>query len=346
MAAAIVTLRSEPNARYLYSALPLWFVPFGALLGWMAANQRWLYRLTIVFLVACAALNAWFLPASGYYHKDFCLRLPFSRAERDRYLPQAAPVRDVIAYYNRAHPGSAVLFTHDSSIAGTSGEIYENHWHQSTTSERILRAFTVPEMLQLMRSWKVEYFIAHKPAPGEAIWPKQLAKLIEVCSVPEYERGDTYLARLDPSCDAGKLTPPIRQPTVVASPGFYDDFDPVIVYRGNWSQDETFAEAAKHTVSYTDIPGSEVIFAFDAKALNWVFTKAPNRGVAEVTIDGVSKGAIDLYSPVIEWQSKVRFCCFTAGKHVLTIRVTGQTHAKSTGRFVDVDGFLVEAGRD
>src|SRR5262249_17954503 len=101
--AAVLIARSNPNVRYLYAALPLCFVPFGALLGWMSENQRWLYRLTILFLMASAALNAWFLPASGYYHKDFCLRLPFARAERERYLREAAPVRDVVAYYNRVH---------------------------------------------------------------------------------------------------------------------------------------------------------------------------------------------------------------------------------------------------
>ena len=168
LAAALLILRTEPNARYLYSALPLWFVPFAALLGWMAGQQRWLYRLAIVFLAACAVLNLWFLPSSGYYHKDFCLRLPFSRAERDRYLREAVPVRDVIAYYNRNHrPGAAVLFTHDNDIAGTSGEIYANTWHQSATFDRIQQAFTVPEMLQLMRRWKVEYFIARKPTAEE-----------------------------------------------------------------------------------------------------------------------------------------------------------------------------------
>ena len=116
---------------------------------------------------------------------------------------------------------------------------------------------------------------------------------MEVCSTPVYERGDTYLARLDPACNPTNLRPPSRSPTLVASPGFYDDFDPIIVYRGDWSHDEEFAEPAKHTVSYTNIPGAEATFAFGGQALNWIFTKAPNRGIAEVIIDGTSKGPVD-----------------------------------------------------
>ena len=65
--------------------------------------------------------------------------------------------------------------------------------------------------------------------------------------------------------------------------------------------------------------------------------------IKEVTIDGVSKGTIDLYSAAIEWRSKVRFCCVPRGKHTAVIRITGKSNPNSTGRFVDVDGFTVEA---
>jgi hypothetical protein len=117
--------------------------------------------------------------------------------------------------------------------------------------------------------------------------PKVLAKLVAICTIPEYERGDIYLARLDPACNAGELTPrPPAEPVVVAKPGFYDDFDPTIVFYGEWSHDESFEGPSRHTISYNDIPRAEVKFAFDGKALNWIFTKAPNRGIAEVSIDG------------------------------------------------------------
>ena len=73
-----------------------------------------------------------------------------------------------------------------------------------------------------------------------------------------------------------------------------------------------------------------------------MYTKAPNRGLAAITIDGVSKGTIDLYAPTVEWQSSSRFCCLGPGKHLVVIRVLGQNSPGSEGQFVDLDGFRVE----
>jgi len=35
-------------------------------------------------------------------------------------------------------------------------------------------------------------------------------------------------------------------------------------------------------------------------------------------------------------------CCFSAGRHLVTIRVTGQANSKSSGKYVDVDALVVE----
>jgi hypothetical protein len=72
-----------------------------------------------------------------------------------------------------------------------------------------------------------------------------------------------------------------------------------------------------------------------------VYTNAPNRGLAAIIVDGVSKGTVDLYSPTVERQSSSRFCCLGTGKHVVAIRVLGQNSPGSTGQFVDPDGFRV-----
>jgi glycosyltransferase involved in cell wall biosynthesis len=338
LGASIVVLISTPNARYLYPALPLLMAPCAALLAWMLSNQRWMARALIAYVIVCAALNLYFLPSASYYHKDFCLRSPFSAIERQRYVHDAAPIREVIAWFNRAHPNAPVLLADDSTFAGLTGEVYENHWHQYNTFDSLDRAVTVADAVRLLESWKVSYVIAHKPVAGQRTRPAIVGKLLAACTALEYESGDVYLARLDPTCP--------RQPALaaafVAPRGFYDDFDPALRFTGEWNHDESFKEADLHTISYTDIPGAEIALAFDGRALTYIFTKAPNRGIAEVTIDGVSQGTIDLYSAQIEWQSRRRFCCFAPGRHVVTIHVTGQANAKSSGRFVDVDSLVVE----
>ena len=73
-----------------------------------------------------------------------------------------------------------------------------------------------------------------------------------------------------------------------------------------------------------------------------MYTKAVNRGIASVTIDGVDQDEVNLYSPQTQWQSRTRFCCFGAGKHVAVIRATGKSDAQSKGRFIDLDSFTVE----
>jgi len=339
LGASVLVLLSTPNARYLYPALPLLLVPAAAALAWMLAERRWMARMIVGYALACAALNLYFLPSASYYHKDFCLRSPFSAAARASYLREAAPIRDVIAWFNRAHPNAPVLLTEDSNCAGLTGEVYENHWHQYNMHDRLARALSVPEEVRVLESWKVDYLIAHKPAAGHQLHPAVLQSLLDACTAPEYEAGDIYLARLDPACPQQPVEAAVN---FVAPPGFYDDFDPAIRFRGDWYRDEGFQEPDYHTVTYTDTPGAEFSIAFQGAALTYIFTKAPNRGIAEVAIDGVSQGTLDLYSPKIEWQTRRRFCCFQPGPHKAVFRVTGQANSKSAGRFVDVDSLVVE----
>ena len=338
LGASILVLLSTPNARYVYPAMPLLMVASAALLAWMLANQRWMARVLVAAVLVCVALNLYFLPSAGFYHKDFCLRSPFSALERRRYIHESAPIREVIAWFNQAHARAPVLLADDSTFAGLTGDVYENHWHQYNNWERLNQAVTVPDEVHVLQSWKVNYLIAHKPVPGEKPASPLLAKVLAGCTSLEFESGDVYLARLDPAC----THQPALAATFVAPPGFYDDFDPAIRFTGEWSHDESFPQPDLHTISYIDLAGAEASLTFDGKALTYVFTRAPNRGVAEVAIDGASQGTVDLYSDRIEWQTRQRFCCFQPGRHVFTIRVTGNANPKSGGRFVDVDSLVVE----
>jgi len=136
--------------------------------------------------------------------------------------------------------------------------------------------------------------------------------------------------------------PATQGPTLVVGPGFYDDFDPAILYRGDWSHDEQFEPPDRHTVSYIDIPGAEAALAFQGTAVTYTYTKAPNRGIAAVSIDGKVQASIDLFSRSVAWQTHTRFCCFAPGRHTIVIRVSGDANPQAVGRFVDVDSFVVE----
>jgi hypothetical protein len=193
-------------------------------------------------------------------------------------------------------------------------------------------------MVKLMQSWKVDYFISPKPEIADAVKPVVLKEMLERCTQSVYEQGDEYLARLQPDCRPAK-----ERTGVLVHPGSYDDFDPALLYRGDWTHDNhTFAEADRRTVSFTDLADAEVEIDFEGKALTYVYTKAVNRGIASVTIDGADQGVVDLYSPGTEWQSRTRFCCFAPGRHVAIVRATGRANPQSKGKFIDLDSFTVE----
>jgi hypothetical protein len=336
LGASVVILESEPNARYLYAALPLLSIPFAAVLGWTLSHQRRLYRALLLYILLCTALNAWFLPASSYYHKDFYLRAPLSRLAREQSVGHTAPVRDAIAYFNRAHPGSAVLFTADSFVAGLTGEVYENHWHQANVMEQIRGARDLKELRRLLEGWKVQYFIARIPAAHQYIRPPLLRELLFRCSQPERQFEGFYVARLRADCDA-----PAPPRVLVVRSGAYDDFDPSIQFSGDWIQDDEFSGPYRHTVSYAEDAGAEASLVFEGTSLTYVFTKAPNRGLAEIVIDGIGRGAADLYSPDVQWQSRLQFAGLGSGRHVVVVRVLGQKQPASQGRFVDLDAFEI-----
>jgi hypothetical protein len=73
-----------------------------------------------------------------------------------------------------------------------------------------------------------------------------------------------------------------------------------------------------------------------------VFTRAPNRGIAEIVIDGERKSTVDLYSPTVEWQSKAEYCCLAKGRHTIEVRVTGKRSKDATVANVDLDSFVVD----
>jgi hypothetical protein len=335
--AAGAILASEPNARYLYPALPLLFIPFAGLLHWAAARQMLLRRALLFLAIACVALNIYFVPASSYYHKD--LYGPFTGAQREAYMSQTAPVRDAIAWLNRIHPKATVLFAQDSELAGLGGEVYENHWHQFNTLNRIRHAESVPELHAILAGWKIEYIIASKPNATEYARPKALRDLLDRCTVPQYAVGSVYVTHLETACLTPSAEP--RQPVLTAKPGDYDDFEPVILLRGDWERSSQFPETFAHTISFTDTPGAEIALAFEGREVTYVFTRAPNRGRALVTIDGRPLSTLDLYSPTVQWRSRERFAGLATGRHLLVIRVLGEHRAEATGSFVDLDGLEV-----
>lgn len=76
---------------------------------------------------------------------------------------------------------------------------------------------------------------------------------------------------------------------------------------------------------------------FVGDSLVWYFTKAANRGMVAVTIDGEDWGVKDLYSATTLRHQTLTFSRLGAGVHHLTVQNIGQKNPASSGYSVDVD---------
>jgi glycosyltransferase involved in cell wall biosynthesis len=327
---SMIVFKFLPNARYLYPALPLMLVPLAALLSWLAPGI--LRRALIALAVACVALNAWFLPSSSAYHSDFYEQAPLSRGMRQVYIHKYAPMREAGQYMNRTHPGAAVFLADGSQLSAFNADVYSNGWHEYNVLARIWRAHSPLEIAAILDGWNVHYIVAPKPDTGIKIEPPALKDLLDKCVTPEYQTTSLFVARIEKNCNGEPLT---------VQPGVYDDFDFAVVFHGPWIRDKAWSQTYSHTITYSNVPGSEAHFAFHGSALTYVYTKASNRGRADIVIDGIHRGILDLYSRAAGWQSRSTFK-LGAGQHLAVITVLQDKNPESAGRFIDVDAFEVQ----
>ena len=82
-------------------------------------------------------------------------------------------------------------------------------------------------------------------------------------------------------------------------------------------------------------------FTFTGTQVRWITTTGPSYGKAEVYLDGVDQGTVDLYSPATHWQTAKSYSASGPGQHTLTIQVLAQKNTASTGKAVNIDAFTV-----
>ncbi|MGC4048413.1 MAG: hypothetical protein QM757_01690 [Paludibaculum sp.] len=138
------------------------------------------------------------------------------------------------------------------------------------------------------------------------------------------------------------------QPVAASQPGgrgilVVDDTEPGIHYQGKWDHGRGFGQALQGTLAYADRPGSSVEFEFEGSAITLVYTKAFNRGVGRIRLDGRPVSELDYYDAAVQWQQRYRIDHLAPGKHKLAVEALGRSQARSSGSFIDVDAFLVEA---
>lgn len=318
----VVTFALQPNLRYLYAGLPFAMVFIATALGELKALDLRLYRIVLALSGIAFFLDLYFLPSSGWSHKEIPVNAASGRARAD-YITELAPVRNVIAYANRVHPGAAVAFFETNTIAGLRAPAFTNTWHTPDFNKRVAAVQSAEECGGLMQEYGARFIIAPN---DDIVSTTPLESFLNRCTEREYTSGTFHLAGVLPQCKPEQDGPP-------ATPGTYDDTDPRVVYTRAWNR-MRLAGPMHGTVTYANDPNARFRFSFIGTEVIYTYTKAFNRGKAEISIDGVSQGLVDLYSPSIVWQSSSRFTCRGPGPHTLEVKNAGKA-------FIDLDGIEI-----
>jgi hypothetical protein len=114
-------------------------------------------------------------------------------------------------------------------------------------------------------------------------------------------------------------------------------------YTGTWTT-STLTGAFGGSVKFATAAGATAKLTFSGTSVAFVTTKGPNRGIAQIFIDGATTptATVDLYAAT----QAVRQLVFatnglsTTTTHTITVRVTGTKNAASTSTRVDVDGYV------
>jgi hypothetical protein len=326
LAGTVLSFGSQPNLRYLYPALPL----VSLVIAWMIGELRWIAGFAAVVLGA----NLWFLESSGWYHKDFAA---LTRADAQKYYETGAPQRILIERLNRDAPGEPIAFFGGATIAGLHAPAYSDTWHSYAYWTRMASTRSGDEAAAVLRSLGIRRLIA--PVPVER-WQTPYP------SVDKFL--DEWTQSIGTTADGFGLLEIRATPLHsdhdrnAAPPGAYDDWARWMLYQGTWMRDRQFSQASGGTLTYSDTSGDWIRFWFTGRRIVYLYTKALNRGIAQILIDGEERARVDLYSPDTQWQARSEFGNLAPGRHVIEIRVLDSANPKSSDRYVDLDGFIVE----
>jgi 4-amino-4-deoxy-L-arabinose transferase-like glycosyltransferase len=329
---AILIAVATPNARYFYPLLPILATAAAAALGWLRESHRSIFAAAIAIAVAAGFANIYFLPCADWYHRDFYAAPLFSSAGRMAYLTREGGVREIVAYLNRTDKTEPVAFLDGSEIAELVAPAYTVEWHDYNFWYQVWQCNETWQAAQVLARSGIRHLVVEWKATTR---PAAFTRLVSACGHVDYTAGGYSAVSIDPDCES------TVESTNALPPGIYDERDPHIVFSEHWTHDSRFPATYAGTVSYSRIAGSEVRFAVLGTGFRYVYTKAFNRGEADILVDGAPSATVDLYSPVTEWQARTTIAGLPRARHNVVIRVARGKNGKATDYYIDVDAIEV-----
>jgi hypothetical protein len=139
--------------------------------------------------------------------------------------------------------------------------------------------------------------------------------------------------------------------TVLPAPGvssgvvMVNDDGSSVTYSGTWVDNAIAGGRIYGDEHYSNSTGASAQFAFTGTGVTWVCTKAANRGHADVYIDNVFQTTVDAYAAANQYQvNGYTKTGLANGPHTIKIVCKGTKNGNSSGTYIDVDGFRIQAG--
>ncbi|MGA3024234.1 MAG: glycosyltransferase [Bryobacteraceae bacterium] len=330
---AIVIAATTPNGRYLYPLLPFLTVGAASALGWLRTGYRSIFAAALAAAVFAGLWNIYFLPSAGWYHRDFYSSPIFSAEGREDYLREHGPVREIVAYLNRRDRTEPVAFADGSEIAGLIAPAYTMEWHDYQFFKQVWACTRPVELYRLLQRLGVRHVVVNMRNTAR---PASFTALLSACGQTEYFINGCADVTLRPNCESL-----LAAPVGALGPGVYDEMEPHIIFNGVWTHDSRFPATYRGTITYAQLAGSEARFAMVGTGFRYVYTRAGNRGEADILVDGHLRTTVDLYSPAVQWQAKTTIADLSPGHHDVIIRVAHRKNARASGYFIDLDAIEV-----
>jgi hypothetical protein len=164
----------------------------------------------------------------------------------------------------------------------------------------------------------------------------KLSSPLATAVVRQLTAGTTYQFQARVVDVAGNTsTPALQTPPFRAL--LFSEVDAGIAYSAGWVR-KGHSYAHGGAVTYATTAGASATFSFSGTSVAWISTRDTNRGQAEVFVDGVSQGIVDLYAATLQGR-RIVFSKndLAPGAHTLQIVVLGTHHPSSGGTRVDLD---------
>ena len=158
--------------------------------------------------------------------------------------------------------------------------------------------------------------------------------------------GEYAKAAVVPACvgctvndDWGTWIARVKLPAIVGA-GTYEDTSPAVAFAGSWVSWSDPGNSGG-SARYSNDPAASAGLLFSGSSLTLVYVKQWNGGIATVTIDGAVVDQLDTYAATRLFQQQKSYSV-AAGAHTVSVAVSGNKNAASSGTYLIFDAFKVQ----